>query len=135
MYYGYIESESLSDPLVLNSYKPVKVDIEFVPTSENFPHVHAYYLKFRDRDVGSEAKKFAKLTKPEWYLLFWSNKTVYAIFKDKVFKLTNEIEWKSEKYKEVQKNGVNHGIGMVYMNFNKNFARFNQVLSKKNSRL
>ena len=37
MYYGYIESESLSDPLVLNSYKPVKVDIEFVPTSENFP--------------------------------------------------------------------------------------------------
>lgn len=131
MFYGYTESESLTDPLVLNSYKPIKVDIEFVPTSEKFPHVHAYYLKFKDEDIEKEAKKFAKLTKPEWYQLFWNKKTVYAIFKDKYFKLPNEGKWSSEEYKQIQQYGVNHGIGMVYMDFNKNFARFKEVLNKK----
>lgn len=131
MFYGYTESESLSDPLALNGYKPIKVDIEFVPTSESFPYVHAYYLRFKDEDVEKEVKKFAKLTKPEWYQLFWNKKTVYAIFKDKYFKLANEGKWSSYKYKKIQQYGVDHGIGLVYMDFNKNFARFKVVLNKK----
>lgn len=131
MYYGYIESESLRNPLVLNNYKPIKVDIEFVPTSQNHPHVHAYYLKFKNSEVVPEAKKFARETLPEWYLLFWNNKKVFAIFKDKVFELPNEVKWKSKKYKEIQRYGVRHGIGMEYMNFNKNFKRFKEVLARK----
>lgn len=131
MYYSYIESESLRNPLVLNNYKAIKVDIEFVPTSKNHPYVHAYYLKFKDSEVLEVAKKFARETLPEWYLLFWNNKTVFAIFKDKIFELPNEINWRSEKYKEIQRYGVSHGIGMEYMDFNKNFKRFKEVLAKK----
>lgn len=131
MYYGYIESESLRNPLVLNNYKAIKVDIEFVPTSQNHPHVHAYYLKFKDGEVLGVAKKFARETLTEWYLLFWNNKKVIAIFKDKIFELPNEVHWKSEKYKEIQQYGVSHGIGMEYMDFNKNFKRFREVLAKK----
>ena len=112
MYYGYIESESLRNPLVLNNYKAIKVDIEFVPTSQNHPYVHAYYLKFQDNEVLQEAKKFTCETLPEWYLLFWNDKKVYAIFKDKIFELPKEGIWNSEKYKEIQQYGVRHGIGM-----------------------
>ena len=131
MFYGYIESEALKDPLVLNAYKPIKVDIEFVPTSQNHPHVHAYYLEFEDHEVEDEAEKFASQILPEWYLLFWNESTVYAIFTNKVFKLSNEGEWKSERYKEAQQYVVDHGIDMVYMDFNKNFKRFKEVLEKK----
>lgn len=131
MYYGYIESESLSNPLALNDYKPVKVEIEYVPTSQNHPYVHAYYLTFTDSEVEKEAKKISFITLPEWYQLFWSNSTIYAIFKNKVFRLKNEVRWKSEKYKDVQRYGVAHGIEMAYMDFSKNFARFKETLAKK----
>lgn len=131
MFYGYTESESLSDPLILNGYKPVKVEIEYVPTSKNHPYVHAYYLTFKDDEVENEAKKISRVTLPDWYQLFWSKSTVYAIFKDKVFKLKNEGSWESEKYREVQRYGVEHGIEIVYMDFNKNFARFKETLAKK----
>lgn len=133
MFYGYAESESLRNPLVLNDYKPVRVEIEFVPTSKNHPYVHAYYFKFEDSEIEKEARKFAEETLPEWYQLFWSEDTVYAIFKDKYFKLKNEGigNWKSDEYKKVQKYGGEHGIEIVYMDFNKNFKRFLETLAKK----
>jgi hypothetical protein len=131
MFYGYMESESLSDPLALNAYKPVRVEIEYVPTSKNHPYVHAYYISFTDDEVESQANKISKITLPEWYQLFWSDDTVYAIFKDKVFRLKNEHVWGSDAYKEVQKYGGEHGIEIVYMDFNKNFARFKETLAKK----
>lgn len=131
LYVGYTESESLRDPLILNNYKPIKVEIEFVPTSKNHPFVHAYYLNISEENIQQEVEKFAKETLPEWYQLFWNDKTVYAIFKDKYFKMENEHKWYSLKYQSVQQYGVEHGIDLVYMDFNKNFARFEETLAKK----
>ena len=131
MYYGYVESESLRNPLILNDYKPIKIEVEHVPTSKNHPYVHAYYLSLEDDRIAEEAEKFARETKSEWYLLFWNEEMVYAIFEDKVFQLPNEETWGSDQYKEIQKYGVDHGISIEYMDFNKNFARFRQSLSKK----
>ncbi len=131
MFYGYAESESLRNPLVLNDYKPVKVVIEYVPTSRDHPYVHAYYFLFKDSDIEQEVEKFTKETLPEWYQLFWSNNIVYAIFKDKSFKLRVEDSWKSASYKKVQQYGMAHGIDLVYMDFNKNFARFKETLEIK----
>jgi hypothetical protein len=130
-YFGYTESESLHNPLILNDYKPIKVEIEYVPTSTNHPFVHAYYLKFTEDNITEEVEKFAKETLPEWYQLFWNDQIVYAIFKDKYFKMTNEHEWESEEYKAVQQYGVEHGIDLVYLNFNTNFARFRETLAKR----
>lgn len=130
MYYGYAESESLRNPLILNEYKPIKIDIEYVPTSVNHPYVHAYYFQFQESEILKEVEKFAKETLTEWYQLFWSEDTVFAIFKDKYFKLKNEVIWKSQEYKKVQEYGVAHGIEIVYMDFNKNFKRFKEVLAK-----
>lgn len=130
MYYAYIESEALKNPLILNNYKPVKIEIEFVPTSQTHSYVHAYYLKFEDDKVLAEAKRFARATLPEWYLLFWSKSIVLAIFKEKVFKLHREKFWQSPKYKEVQRYSIDHGIGVEYMDFNKNFKRFLETLAK-----
>ena len=133
MFYGYAESESLHNPLILNDYKPVKIVIEYVQTSVNHPYVHAYYFRFKDNEILKQVNRFAKETLPEWYQLFWSKDTVYAIFKNKYFKLKNEGigNWKSEEYKQVQKYGQAHGIEFVYMNFNKNFTRFEETLAKK----
>jgi len=131
MYYGYIESESLKNPLILNRYKKVKIEIEYVPTSQNYPYVHAYYLKFTEQEILKEVKKFSKEIKPEWYALFWDNKTVFAIFSNKVFTLPNEGNWRSDAYKEIQQYGVTHGIGLEYMDFNKNLKRFYQTLANK----
>jgi hypothetical protein len=131
MFYGYAESESLKNPLVLNDYKPIKVVIEYVPTSQNHPFVHAYYFRFSDSEIEREVKKFASETLPEWYQLFWSDDTVYAIFKDKYFKLKSESPWKSEAYRQVQKYGGEHGIDIVYMDFDKNFKRFIDTLAEK----
>ena len=131
MFYGYAESESLQNPLILNDYIPVKIVIEHVPTSQNHPYVHAYYFQFKEDEILDEVEKFSRETLPRWYQLFWSEKVVYAVFKDKYFKLDNEKEWKSEEYKKVQQYGVDHGIGLVYMDFNKNLARFAETLAKK----
>lgn len=130
-YTGYTESESLHNPLILNDYKPIRVEIEFVPTSENHPFVHAYYLSFPEGKIKEIVEKFARETLPEWYQLFWNENTVYAIFKDKYFEMKNEYNWQSDEYKTVQKYGVEHGIDLVYMDFNKNFARFMETLAKK----
>ena len=129
---GYIESESLRNPLILNDFKHIKVEIEFVPTSVNHPFVHAYYLHFNQNEINEAVERFAKETLPEWYQLFWSDETVYAIFKGKYFNMKNEHTWKSDQYKEVQQYGVAHGIDLVYMDFNKNFARFRETLAKNN---
>lgn len=127
---GYTESESLSNPLILNEYKHLRVEIEYVETSTNHPYVHAYYLDFSEENIEQVVTKFAKDTLPEWYQLFWNGDSVYAIFKDKFFKIKNEAIWQSDEYKNIQQYGVEHGIDLVYMDFNKNFARFRETLEK-----
>ena len=127
---GYTESESLKNPLILNQYKPIRVEIEYVETSVNHPYVHAYYLSFSSTSIEEVVNQFTKETLPEWYQLFWNEEVVYAIFKDKYFKMKNEGIWESEEYHQVQQYGVEHGIDMVYMDFNKNFARFRETLAK-----
>ncbi len=127
---GYTESESLRNPLILNDYSPIRVEIEHVPTSQNHPFVHAYYLTFSASEIDVVVQKFADETLPEWYQLFWNDETVYAIFKDKFFEIRNEGVWQSEEYKKIQQYGVDHGIDLVYMDFNKNFARFKETLGK-----
>ena len=130
-YIGYTESESLKNPLILNEYDPVRVEIEYVETSVNHPYVHAYYLSFSGLNIEEVVTKFTAETLPEWYQLFWNEEVVYAIFKDKFFKIKNEGTWGSEEYKAIQQYGVEHGIDLVYMDFNKNFARFRETLAKK----
>lgn len=128
MFYGMLSSEGLTDPLILNTFKPIKVVIDYQPESNTSTYWHRYLLQFQDSEIESTTQKLTTLMKPDWYSIFWDNEIVYVVFSNKVFKLNKEENWTSQEYQEVKQYGIEHDIQEHYMDFNDRFAHYKQLL-------
>ncbi len=128
MFYGMISSEGLENPLVLNSFNPSRVVIDYQPKSTGSSYWHRYLLQIEDEKIDSVVNQFRNLMKHGWYSIFWNDKTVYVVFKDKVFKLEKEKVWKSEEYKNVRRYGIEHGVQEEYLDFNERFKYYNKQI-------
>lgn len=128
MYYGVVESESLENPLILNSFNPIKIRIEHHPQSITSVYWHVYLLSVSDQSIREEAEKFATQMKYGWYAVFWNEEKAHIVFTNKIFILTKEDDWQSKEYLKVKEYGINHGIQAEYMDFNKNFKAYNKLV-------
>ena len=132
MFYGMISSEALKNPLILNDFVPIKVVVDYKPSS-GMPYWHRYLLKIEDREIDSITRLLAPLINAEWYAVFWNDKIVYVLFKDKVFTLKKEENWQSGEYLNMKKYGISHGVEEEYLDFNERFKHYKELLEKYNN--
>lgn len=82
-YRGTIVEESLEDNRILNDFhfKILRLKI----SSEDNPadRWHIYTVRIQDEN---DIERLAQHIKPGWYMHFWRDDEVIAIFKDKTFK-------------------------------------------------
>jgi len=90
-YKGIIVEESLSDNRILNNMDITKVEISKKENPSDRWHLYTVQVSKADID------KLSKNIKDKWYMHFWKDRTVIAIFKDKQFEFNfdNKSEWKS----------------------------------------
>lgn len=90
-YKGVIVEESLTDNRILNNLELVKVSI----TDEENPleRWHIYTANVSKDDIN----ELSKHLKNKWYMHFWKDRNVIAIFKDAVFEFNydDKATWKS----------------------------------------
>jgi hypothetical protein len=117
MFKGFVLSESLNNPSILNDFKKIYVKIEEHPESKDARFWHLFKLEINDNDIEKVAQKFAKEMKYGWYAHFWNGKIVYISFTNKVFKILQEKEWKSEEFQKVKEYGAKNGVEEEYLDF------------------
>ena len=114
MYYGFTESESFSDPTILNRYKQHNVVIERRPDGKGYWHI--VILKVDDKLVSTVIKHISKSLKADWNAIFFNESTVYALFKDKIFTLKRKKIWHLADYAEVKRYARDVDVGILDMN-------------------
>ena len=89
-YKGIIVEESLEDNRILNDFKI----IDFRISKEENPadRWHLYTVQVSKEKI----VRLSKNIKPRWYMHFWKNRNVIAIFKDKKFEFNfdDKSTWK-----------------------------------------
>ena len=118
MYKGFVLSESLRDPTILNKFEKIYVKVENHPEYEGEPKIwHDFKLKVRNKDITSTTTLFAQQMKDTWYAHFWNNLEVYVVLPVKVFKIPREQKWRSKEYQELKKYALTHGVEEKYLQF------------------
>lgn len=107
-YKGTIIEESLSDNRALNDFEIIRVHIS---GQENpAERWHLYTVNVNEDDI----LKLSNYIKEEWYMHFWKDRTVVAVFKGKsfIFNYDDKSTWKS-----VIEYGLSVGIPKYQLDF------------------
>ena len=87
MYQGFVLSESLKDPTILNNFDKVYVKVENHPECKGCPKIwHDFKLKVDDKDIKHITNLLSEQMEDTWYAHFWNDKDVYVVLPNKVFK-------------------------------------------------
>jgi hypothetical protein len=127
MYYGFTESESFFDPTILNGYKHHKVVIEKRGDGKGFWHI--VILNIKDGDIKDTVDAISEALKPDWNAMFFNERILYAVFKDKIFKLEMKKKWKPSEYEEVKTYAKVTGVGDLEMN--ECFTHYTRLLQEE----
>ncbi|MFZ3073541.1 MAG: hypothetical protein WA093_00190 [Minisyncoccales bacterium] len=116
MFKGFILSESLKNPLILNDLKAGFVRVEKRSESKEFPFWYLFVVEFKDEDVKNSIKLISGNLKYGWYAHFWDESVVYICFLDKIFKVPREQGrgWKSDEFKAAIEYGAKNGVDPIY---------------------
>jgi len=116
MFKGFVLSESLNKPTILNDFKKIYVKVENHPESKEARFWHLFKIEI-DEEIEKVAERLAKEIKYGWYAHFWNGKVVYIVFANKVFKIPQEKEWKSKEFQKVKEYSTKNGIAAEYLDF------------------
>jgi len=78
-YKGIIVEESLENNRIINDIKVVKVEISLEEDPSERWHIYTVEVS------KEQIEKLSKNIKQKWYMHFWKNKNIIAIFKNKIF--------------------------------------------------
>ena len=110
MYKGIIEKESLKDVSILNQLNVKEVYKEY-HEDEDPPLWHAYKVKIPNNKLEQLIKFLSKnIMISGWFSLFWNNKLVYVVMKDKIIKLKNKRPWDRKEFKKLISYGEKEDI-------------------------
>lgn len=120
MFKGFVLSESLNNPLILNGFNQIKVIVENHPEYSGEPKIwHDFKIAVEDKDIKEACRQLSGEVKEGWYIHFWSDHTLYAVLPGKVFEMSREDgNWRSEEYLAFKKCAMEHGVEVKYL---KNF--------------
>lgn len=128
-----LSSEGVEDPLILNSFRPLDVVIDHKPGADTL-YWHRYLLQIEQQEIMDVVSKLTSLMKKGWYSIFWNEKTVYVVFKNKNFSLKRETNWGSAAYQKVQAYATSHGVQKEYFDFNERFIHYTSLIQEVNER-
>ena len=114
MYYGFTESESFQNQTLLNRYRHHKVVVEQRADGKGYWNI--FILNIEDKDIKKVIGLISRSLKPDWNAIFFNADIVYALFKDKVFKLKRKKIWRLPDYEEVKKYAKDCDVGDLDMN-------------------
>jgi hypothetical protein len=118
MFKGFVLSESLKDPTVLNRLKHVKVVVERHDEVRHGQNIwHSFEIVVENRQINDVTKLLSRQMKPKWYAHFWDNRVLYVVLPGKVFKIPREKEWKSAEYIECKDYAMKQGVEERYLDF------------------
>jgi len=117
MFKGFVLSESLKNPAILNNFETIKVIVEHHPEFEGEPKIwHDFKLKIADNKIVDVCNDISKEIKEEWYAHFWNENTVYVALPNKVFKMPRENgNWQSSAYQKCKRYAIEHGVEEHYL--------------------
>lgn len=130
MYYGTIGSESLKNPLILNSLRQVKVIVEYFPSSRISPYWHTYFVEVENNNVIEITESLCREIKYSCFAILWNKKRVFVIFQNKVFQLDIRNAQESEEWKIAKEYGKANGVQEEYLDFSKEFEKFDRFTIK-----
>ncbi|VVB60462.1 Uncharacterised protein [uncultured archaeon] len=117
MFKGFILSESLNNPTILNDFRKIYVKVEDHPESKNARFWHLFKIEIDEKDIEKVAQKTSKELKYGWYAHFWNGKFVYISFVNNVFKIPQEKKWSSKEFQKVKEYGAKNGVEEGYLDF------------------
>jgi peroxiredoxin len=118
-----IDSESLTDPLWINTLPQLHVSIEFEPNSEASKYHHVYYIKMGNDDV---IKALQKQLKHGWYAFRIQSDRYTILFHDASFDIPQVENNPTESYVSAQNHGRTQGIQKEYLNFDTFIHRYRE---------
>jgi hypothetical protein len=107
-YVGIIVEESLDDNRVINNYEVSKMCITGHEKRQDRWHMYEVIL------TKDEIMKLSKHIVDGWYMHFWWERNVIAVFKDKQFEFKYDDK---ETWTEVLKYGISLGIPEAQLDF------------------
>lgn len=107
-YKGIIVEESLDDSRIINDLEIIKIEISKEEKPEDRWHI--YTIKVSKEDINTLAKNIKK----GWYMHFWKDRKVIAIFKDKKFEFNFDDK---STWKPVIEYGLSIGIPQEQLDF------------------
>ena len=103
MFKGFVLSESLDNPTLLNKFSKIYVRVEEHPESPEMPFWHLFKIGVEDQQIAQVAERFAAAMRYGWYAHFWNDEDVYICLPKRVFITPRETQWSSEGYQQVKR--------------------------------
>ncbi len=104
-YIGIIVAESLIDKFILNSLKVIKSEVS--PTLG----WHLFTVEVTAEEIQNLSRN---IESNKWYMHFWKDRNVIAVFKDKTFEFNYDDK---ESWKPVIEYGLSIGIPQEQLDF------------------
>jgi len=127
MYFAVIDTESLKDPRIINSFQISKVVVEYEPNSEVNKYHHIFFLKIKSYEIENKINLIAKEMKDGWFAFFWDNQFLFIAFNKQTFKVNQAMLEKDKQYLQAQDYGRSVGIQDEFLNFKKYFKRYKKI--------
>ncbi len=126
MFFGFTESESFDDPTILNDYPHHKIIVEKRPGGKGFWHI--FILEIHENQIEDAVKTISNSLKADWNAMFYNENTLYAVFREKIFKLQMRSYWAPEDYEEVKRYAKDANV--CDLDMNEVFAHYRELLTK-----
>ncbi len=117
MYKGFILSESLNNPMLLNDLRKLSVKVEYHPQSRVARYWHNFKITVEDKDIETLTQNIIQEIKYGWYAHFWNGECIFVCLTNRLFKIPQEKHWSSSEYQEMKQYAIENGIEEEYLSF------------------
>jgi len=128
MYYAIIDSASLKNPTILNSYEHLKVTVQFEPQSQTSKYHYIFLLQFSDNAVDKAIDDFQQEMLYSWYSFFWNDTSLNIVFDKKRFSVSLPDGWSSDEATKAVEFGKSQGIQEEYLDYRAQFKPYEDKL-------
>jgi hypothetical protein len=115
VYKGFILSQSLKDPRILNQLEKIYVQVEYHPESKP-KFWEDYKVKIKDSDLKEVAGRLADQIKFGWYSHFWNESQLVVVLPKKIF-IIPRGKSQSKELSACKEYAMKHGVEERYLEF------------------
>jgi len=116
-YKGFVLSESLSDPLILNNFAQIYIKIEKHQDPLYPAFWHLFKISASEDTIDNNVDLVCKHLKNGWYAHFWNDETLYICLSNNSFKLNRHLNNYDLELDKVKEFAEELGINKCYLDF------------------